>query len=130
MTDFQFYTPTKIFFGKDTHKNVGEIIKDYGYKKILFHYGKRSIKKIGLYDQVVESLKKNHIDFVEFGGVEPNPKLSLVREGAQICKKEKVDMVLAGGEVYDSAKVIAISALTILIHGNFHLKRFLLMHFL
>lgn len=114
MLDFQFYTPTKVFFGKDTHKNVGGIIKSYGYKRILFHYGKGSIKRIGLYDQVVESLNKNNIDFIELGGVEPNPKVSLVRIGAELCKKEKIDMILAvgGGSVIDSAKVIAIAALT------------------
>ena len=114
MINFEFYTPTKIFFGKDTHKNVGEIIKSYGFKKVLLHYGGGSIKKIGLYDQVINSLNEHQIEFIELGGVEPNPKVSLVRTGAQICKKEKPDMVLAvgGGSVIDSAKVIAISALS------------------
>ncbi len=114
MLNFQFHTPTKIFFGKDTHKQVGEIIKQYGFKKILLHYGGGSIKKIGLYDQVVDSLNNSGIEFVELGGVEPNPKLSLVRKGVQICKEEKVDMVLAagGGSAIDSAKVIAVSALS------------------
>jgi alcohol dehydrogenase YqhD (iron-dependent ADH family) len=114
MLNFQFHTPTKIFFGKDTHKQVGEIIKQYGFKKILFHYGGGSIKRIGLYDQVIESLNNNNIKYVELGGVEPNPKLSLVRKGVQICKEEKVDMVLAagGGSAIDSAKVIAVSALS------------------
>lgn len=114
MINFEYYTPTKVFFGKDTHKNIGEIIKSYSYKKILFHYGKGSIRKTGLYDQVAGSLKDNGIDFVELGGVEANPKVSLVRVGAELCKREKVDMVLAvgGGSVIDSAKVIAISALT------------------
>lgn len=114
MLNFEFYTPTKVYFGKDTHRKVGEIIKKYGFKKILLHYGGGSIKRIGLYDQVVQDLKDNGIDFVELGGVQPNPKVSLVRIGAELCKKENVEMVLAvgGGSVIDSAKVIAISALT------------------
>jgi len=114
MIDFEFYTPTRVFFGKDTHLKVGEIIKNYGFKKVLFHYGGGSIKRTGLYDQVVKSLSSNGIDFVELGGVQPNPKLSLVKTGAGLCKRENIDMVLAvgGGSVIDSAKVIAISALT------------------
>ncbi len=114
MINFEFHTPTKIFFGKDTHKQIGEIISNYGFKKILLHYGGGSIKKIGLYDQVLESLNRNKIEFIELGGVEPNPKVGLVRKGAQICKEEKVDMVLAvgGGSVIDSSKVIAIAALS------------------
>ena len=114
MIDFQFYAPTKIFFGRNTHKKVGEIIKSYGYKKILFHYGQGSIKRSGLYDQIIESLNSNGIDFIELGGVEPNPKVSLVRIGAQLCKKENIEMILAvgGGSVIDSAKVMAIAALS------------------
>lgn len=114
MINFEFHTPTKIFFGKDTHKQIGEIISNYGFKKILLHYGGGSIKKTGLYDQVLESLNRNKIEFIELGGVEPNPKVGLVRKGAQICKEEKVDMVLAvgGGSVIDSSKVIAIAALS------------------
>lgn len=125
MINFQYYTPTKVFFGKDTHKSIGEIIKNYGYKKILFHYGSGSIKKNGLYDQVVDSLNSNGIAFVELGGVEANPKVSLVRMGAELCKKEKVDMVLAvgGGSVIDSAKVIAISAITDIDPWEFSSKR-------
>lgn len=109
MVDFTFYTPTKIHFGKDKQKLVGSIIKEYGFKKILLHYGGGSIKKYGLYDEVISSLNENGIEYVEFGGVEPNPKLSMVREGAKICRKENVELVLAvgGGSCIDSAKVIA-----------------------
>ena len=74
MLNFEFHTPTKVFFGKDTHKQVGNILNNYGFKKILLHYGGGSIKKTGLYDQVIESLNRNKIEFIELGGVEPNPK--------------------------------------------------------
>lgn len=113
MQNFEFYTPTRMIFGKDTHKNVGGIIKEYGFKKILLHYGGGSIKKNGTYDDVVKSLCENGIEYVELGGVEPNPKLRLVKEGALLCKKEGVELVLAvgGGSVIDSAKEIATGAL-------------------
>jgi len=109
MLDFIYYAPTKVFFGKDTHKNVGKIIKDYGYEKIMLQYGKGSIKKTGLYDEVMLSLKENGIDVVEFGGVEPNPKLSFVKRAIEVARDEKVEMILAvgGGSVIDSAKYTA-----------------------
>jgi len=90
MLDFTFYTPTKVFFGKDSHKQVGEIIKGYGYKKIMMQYGKGSIKKTGLYDEVMESLTKSGIEVVEMGGVEANPRLSFVYEAIKVAKAEKV----------------------------------------
>ena len=109
MINFDFYSPTKIYFGKDRELEVGNIIKGYGFKKILLHYGKSSIKKTGLYDKVVTSLNNAGIEFVELGGVEPNPKLSLVKVGVEICKSSDIDMILAvgGGSVIDSAKSIA-----------------------
>ncbi|HIQ58658.1 MAG TPA: iron-containing alcohol dehydrogenase [Candidatus Merdivicinus intestinavium] len=112
MQNFTFHTPTKVFFGKGTEKQVGEIIKSYGFSKVLFHYGSGSIKKSGLYDVVVASLKENGIDYVELGGVEANPKLSLARKAAELAKSEKVDMILAvgGGSVLDSAKAAAAGA--------------------
>ncbi len=113
MNDFMYFTPTKVFFGEGYENKVGEIIKSYGYKKILFHYGKSSIKKNGLYDKVIKSLNDNNIEFIELPGVEANPKISLVRKGVEICKKENIDMVLAvgGGSVIDSSKSICDSAL-------------------
>ena len=112
MQNFTFHTPTKVFFGKGTEKQVGEIIKSYGFSKVLFHYGSGSIKKSGLYDVVVASLKESGIDYVELGGVEANPKLSLARKAAELAKSEKVDMILAvgGGSVLDSAKAAAAGA--------------------
>ena len=109
MKNFIYNTPTKIFFGKDTHKQLGDILKSYNIKKVLFHYGKSSIKKTGLYDEVIKQLNDAKIDYVELGGVEPNPKLNLVLKGVEIAKRENVDLILAvgGGSVIDSSKAIA-----------------------
>ncbi len=110
MLDFIYNTPTKVFFGKDKEKEVGKIIKEYGYKKIMMQYGKNSIKKSGLYDTVMNSLKENGIEVVEMGGVEPNPKITFVREAIKKAKAENVEMVLAvgGGSVIDSSKYTAL----------------------
>ncbi|MGI5824833.1 MAG: iron-containing alcohol dehydrogenase [Bacillota bacterium] len=109
MDNFTFCSPTKFIFGKDTHKKVGEYVKRYNGKKVLLHYGGGSIKKNGVYDDVVESLRLNDIDFVELGGVQPNPVSSKVYEGIDLCKAEKIDFILAvgGGSVIDSSKAIA-----------------------
>ena len=108
MLNFDFYAPTRIVFGKDTEKQIGELLKPHA-KKVLIHYGGGSIKRSGLYDTVTASLKENGVDFVELGGVKPNPRLSLVHEGIDLCKKEGVDLILSvgGGSVIDSAKAIA-----------------------
>jgi len=112
MENFIFNTPTKVYFGRGYEKQVGEIIKGYGYKKIMMQYGKESIKKSGLYDVVVNSLNQNGIEFVEMGGVEPNPKITFVRDAIKVAKKEKVEMILAvgGGSVIDSCKFTALGA--------------------
>ena len=112
MLNFTYHAPTKVIFGKDTHKQVGEIIKEYGYKKIMMQYGKGSIKKSGLYDEVMDSLSKNGIEVVEMGGVDPNPKLSFVREAIKKAKEENVEMILAvgGGSALDSSKYTATGA--------------------
>ncbi len=109
MRNFVFQNKTKIIFGRDTEEKVGKEIKGLGKKKVLFHYGGGSIKRFGLYDKVVKHLKEEGIEFVELGGVKPNPALSMVKEGIGLCKKEKVDFILAvgGGSVIDSAKAIA-----------------------
>lgn len=113
MQDFTYYAPTKVYFGKDKHKMVGEIIKSYGYKKIMLQYGKGSIKKTGLYDEVMGSLAQNGIEVVEMGGVEPNPKLSFVKEAIKVARETGVEMILAvgGGSVIDSSKYTAAGAL-------------------
>jgi alcohol dehydrogenase YqhD (iron-dependent ADH family) len=109
MLNYDYQNKTRIVFGKDTHKEIGSLIKPFA-TKVLLHFGGNSIKKSGLYDAVVASLKKSGIDFVELGGVVPNPRLSLVHQGIELCRKEKVDFILAvgGGSVIDSAKAIAL----------------------
>jgi len=108
MENFSFYRPTRIIFGRGSEDKVGKETKKYG-KKILLHYGQGSIKRTGLYDKVMRSLKKENIEVVELGGVKPNPRLSLVREGIDICKKQNIDFILivGGGSTIDSAKAIA-----------------------
>ena len=93
MLNFDFHNPTRIIFGKDTQKEIGALLKPHA-TKILLHYGGNSIKKSGLYDEVVASLKENNLDFIELGGVVPNPRLALVHEGINLCKKEGVDLIL------------------------------------
>ena len=108
MQNFDFYSPARIVFGKDTEKEIGGLLKPHA-SKVLLHYGGGSIKKSGLYDVVISSLKEAGVAFVELGGVKPNPRLSLVHEGIALCKKEGVDLILAvgGGSAIDSAKAIA-----------------------
>jgi len=114
MNDFIYYAPTKVYFGKDKHKDIGNIIKDYGFKTIMMQYGKESIKKSGLYDEVMASLSKNGITVIEMGGIEPNPKVSFVRKAVKVAKENKVEMILAvgGGSVIDSAKCTAVGAVS------------------
>ncbi len=108
MINFDFYAPARILFGKGEETLIGERLKPLA-SKVLLHYGGGSIKKSGLYDKVISSLKSNGVDFVELGGVKPNPRLSLVHEGIQLCKNENVELILAvgGGSVIDSSKAIA-----------------------
>jgi alcohol dehydrogenase YqhD (iron-dependent ADH family) len=108
MLNFDFYSPARILFGRDTEKQIGSLLKPHA-GKILLHYGGGSIKKSGLYEKVTASLKENRLAYVELGGVVPNPRLSLVREGIALCRRENVDLILAvgGGSVIDSAKAIA-----------------------
>ena len=112
MLDFIYHAPTKVYFGKDKQKDVGKIIKEYGFKTIMMQYGKNSIKESGLYDEVIKSLSNNGINVIEMGGVEPNPKVSFVREAIKVAKENKVEMVLAvgGGSVIDSSKSTAVGA--------------------
>jgi alcohol dehydrogenase len=111
MDNFDFMNPTKIVFGRGMESRVGTEAAAYA-KKLLLHYGGNSIKASGLYDRVVASLKSAGVEWVELGGVKPNPRLSLVHEGVRLCKREGLGMVLAvgGGSVIDSAKAIAMGA--------------------
>lgn len=112
MLDFEFVSPTQFVFGHDAEKKVGEKLASAGAKKVLLHFGGGSAKKSGLLDVIERSLQEAGIDFLELGGVRPNPEVTLVREGQKLCKKEGIDWILAvgGGSVIDSAKGIAISA--------------------
>ena len=109
MKNFQYYTPTKVVFGKDTEEQTGALVKEQGGSKVLLHYGSGSVKRSGLLGRVCASLEKAGIAYVELGGVVPNPHLSLVRQGIELCRKEGVDFILAvgGGSAIDSAKAIA-----------------------
>jgi alcohol dehydrogenase YqhD (iron-dependent ADH family) len=111
MENFEFCNPTKIIFGRGTEEKVGAEVAAYS-RKILLHFGGGSIKASGLYDRVTASLKKAGVDWVELGGVKPNPRLSLVYEGIKLCKEHQLGFILAvgGGSVIDSAKAIAMGA--------------------
>lgn len=108
MEAFEYQLPTKIVFGVGRYAETGALCAAIG-KKVLLHYGGGSIKKSGLYDRVKKSLADAGCSVVELGGVQPNPRLALVREGIALCKREGVEMILAvgGGSVIDSAKGIA-----------------------
>ena len=109
MRDFVYYAPTEVVFGKESEEQVAGLVKKYGGHKVLVHYGGRSAKKSGLLDKIFALLRQGGVDFVELGGVVPNPRLSLVQKGIDLCRKEKVDFILAigGGSVIDSSKAIA-----------------------
>ena len=111
MLNFEFYNPAKIIFFFFLEESVGERSANFG-KNILLHYGGGSIKKNGIYDKVIKSLKEQNLNIFELGDVKPNPRLSLVRKGIQMCKDNNIDFILAvgGGSVIDSAKAIAIGA--------------------
>ena len=109
MIDFNYYTPTEVVFGKNSEQQIAALVKKYGGKKLLLHYGGKSAERSGLLDVVRQQLKEAGIPFVELGGVVPNPLLSKVREGIALCQQEGVDFLLAvgGGSVIDSCKAIA-----------------------
>lgn len=112
MDNFVFNSPTKFVFGKDTENQVSNLLVEQGAKKVLIHYGSGSIKRSGLFDRVIDSLKEANIEYIELGGVVPNPHDTLVYQGIEICKDNNVDFILAvgGGSVIDSAKAIAAGA--------------------
>ena len=108
MFDFKYFTPTKVVFGKNTEEKVADLVKEFGGKKVLIHYGGGSVIKSGLMQKVTDKLDAAGIPYVKLGGAVPNPHLSLVYEGIELCKKEGVDFLLAvgGGSAIDSAKAI------------------------
>lgn len=108
MKDFEFYLPTKIFFGKGVYKKLEENLPKYG-KKILLIYGKTSIVKSGLHKKLLTIFSNKKLSYIEFGGIKPNPPLGQVVKGIEVAKREKPDLILAvgGGSVIDAAKAIA-----------------------
>ena len=109
MKDFNYYAPTEVVFGEQSEEQVARLVKKYGGTKVLVHYGGKSAVKSGLLDKICTLLREGGVEYVTLGGVVPNPRLSLVHEGIELCRKEHVDFVLAvgGGSVIDSAKGIA-----------------------
>ena len=112
MNNFNFYSPTFFVFGKERENEAGKYVKRFGGTNVLIHFGGGSVMKSGLLDRVKASLKTENITFSELGGVVPNPRSGLVYEGVDICKRDKIDFILAvgGGSVIDSAKAIALGA--------------------
>ena len=108
MFDFKYFTPTKVMFGKNTENYVGQLVQEFGGKKVLIHYGGGSVIRSGLMQRVTDKLDEAGIKYVMLGGAVPNPHLGLVYEGIELCKKEGVDFLLAvgGGSAIDSAKAI------------------------
>jgi alcohol dehydrogenase YqhD (iron-dependent ADH family) len=109
MENFTFFSPTYFAFGKGQEKDTGMYVKRFGGSRVLIHYGGGSVIRSGLLDRVKRSLDAEGISYVELGGVQPNPRSGLVYQGIELCRKEKVDFVLAvgGGSAIDSAKAIA-----------------------
>lgn len=112
MKNFYFHNSTKVYFGKDEVDKIGKLSKEFG-NNVLLVYGKTSIKKTGLYDRVVKLLKEEDINVFELGGIDPNPRIESIREGADLCKKHNIDLVLGvgGGSVIDASKGIASAAM-------------------
>lgn len=106
--DFNFYAPTRVVFGKNSEQQIGNLVKSHGGQKVLIHYGGGSAERSGLLSVVRRQLETAGLAYVELGGVVPNPLLSLVYKGIELCRAEHVDFVLAvgGGSVIDSAKAI------------------------
>ena len=111
MNSFVYDIKTKVYFGENQLKNLGDEVKKYG-KKVLLTYGGGSIKKIGLYDKVLAELKKENLTVYELSGIEPNPRIESVNEGASLCKTHGIDVVLAvgGGSTIDCSKWICAGA--------------------
>jgi len=110
-SNFNLCLYTDILFGKDTEKETGKMIRKHGGTRVMVVYGGGSVKKSGLFDRVIQAIKAEGLYFVEFGGVQPNPRRSLVEEGIKIAKNEKIDFMLGlgGGSSIDTAKAIALA---------------------
>lgn len=111
MNNFVYDVPVKVYFGENQLGHLGEELSRYG-SRVLLTYGGGSIKKTGLYDDVVKEIQKAGLELFELSGIEPNPRIDSVRKGAEICKKEKIDVLLAvgGGSTLDATKYMAAGA--------------------
>ena len=111
MLNFEFYNPARILFGKGMEEQVGKRMAALG-RRVLLVYGGGSIKRSGLYDTVLACLADAGVEVTELAGVQPNPRLGLVREGIRLCRENRLDAVLAvgGGSVIDTAKTVALGA--------------------
>ncbi|WP_294467417.1 iron-containing alcohol dehydrogenase [uncultured Anaerofustis sp.] len=111
MNNFNFYLPTNVYFGKGQIKHLPKVLKECG-NKVLLVYGGGSIKRSGLYDEIMNLCNENNIEVFELSGVDPNPRIESVRDGSKICKENDIDVVLAagGGSSIDCAKMIAAAA--------------------
>ena len=114
MQNFTYCAPTKVVFGRGVEEQIGPELRARGASRVLVHFGGGSVKKNGLQEKVTSSLTAAGLTYVELGGVQPNPKLSFIHEGIALCRKEKVDFILAvgGGSVIDSAKAIGVGLAT------------------
>jgi alcohol dehydrogenase YqhD (iron-dependent ADH family) len=112
MNAFELYNPTKLVFGADKVRQLGELVEPHG-KRILLVYGGGSIKQSGLYDEVLSQLEGIGATVHELSGIEPNPRLTTVNKGIAICRSENIEFILAvgGGSVLDASKAIAAGAL-------------------
>ena len=108
MYNFEYYTPTKVVFGRGAEKETGRLIAEQNCRKVLIHYGQGSVVRSGLLDRIRGSLEEFGVEYVELGGAVPNPRLGLVYQGIELCRKEDVDFILAvgGGSAIDSGKAI------------------------
>lgn len=111
MNSFVYDIPVKVYFGENQLGNLGAELKKFG-NRVLLTYGGGSIKRSGLYGQITEEIKKAGLELYELSGIEPNPRIDSVRKGAQICKDEQIDVLLAvgGGSTIDAAKYMAAGA--------------------
>lgn len=109
MRDFTFLSPTRLIVGRKAEQQTGKWLKKYGATKVLVHHDSAYLKQCGLIDQIIDTIKSENIGVVELGGVVPNPRLSKIYEGIELCRRENVDFLLAigGGSVIDSVKGIA-----------------------
>ncbi len=111
MNSFIYNIPTKVYFGENQLSHLGEELKKFG-TRVLMTYGGGSIKKLGLYDKVMDEMKKAGLEVFELSGIEPNPRIDSVRKGAQMCKEHNIDVLLAvgGGSTIDATKFMAAGA--------------------